>query len=343
MTKFQTIWGIHMGAHVGSAPIDDGYIAIGWPELGDLGKLPPGRDGLKAAIIDKIPDTKAGAVPVHAGVLERFANEMAVGDLVVYPSKSDRLVNIGEVVGPYQYKEQDPDGYPNHHPVKWIATLSRNDFTQSALNEIGSALTLFKVKTHRLEFLKKAGLVTAGEVTPNDDENGEADDETATAAVSHQAEETTEDFIIRRLSSELNGYQFEYFVAHVLECMGYTARVSSKSGDGGVDVIAHRDVLGFEPPILKVQCKKMTGQTGEPDVNQLLGTIGEGEFALYVNLGSYSRAARLLERNRSKLRLIDGEQLVELVLLHYEQMSPRYRAIIPLKQIYVPDLGKPSE
>ena len=342
MIKDKTIWGIHMGAHVGSDPMDNGYIAIGWPELGNLNDLPPGRESLKSAIAEKLPDTKAGAIPVHAGVLQRFTNQMAIGDLIIYPSKSDRLVNIGEITGSYEYVEGDLNGYPNHRKVKWVTSLSRSDFTQSALNEIGSALTLFMVKNHRLEFLRKAGLATADEVAPSHEDNGEADDETATAAVSNQAEETTEDFIIRRLSSELNGYQFEYFVAHVLECMGYTARVSSKSGDGGVDVIAHRDVLGFEPPILKVQCKKMTGQTGEPDVNQLLGTIGEGEFALYVNLGSYSRAARLLERNRAKLRLIDGEQLVELVLLHYAHMSPRYRSIIPLKQIYVPDLGKPN-
>lgn len=120
--------------------------------------------------------------------------------------------------------------------------------------------------------------------------------------------------------------------------MGYTARVSEKSGDGGVDVIAHTDELGFEPPIIKVQCKRITGQTGEPEVNQLLGTLGEGEFALFVNLGSYSKPARVLERNRSKLRLIDGEQLVELILEHYDRMSARYRTLIPLRQIYVPDI-----
>ena len=62
------------------------------------------------------------------------------------------------------------------------------------------------------------------------------------------------------------------------------------------------------------------------------------EFGLFVNLGSYSRPARLLERNRSKLRLVDGDQFVELILEHYSKMSARYRTLLPLKQIYVPDL-----
>jgi restriction system protein len=68
--------------------------------------------------------------------------------------------------------------------------------------------------------------------------------------------------------------------------------------------------------------------------------LGDGEFGLFVNLGSYSRSAVELERNRAKLRLIDGEEFVEMILENYPQLSPRYRSLIPLKQIYVPDLTK---
>lgn len=120
--------------------------------------------------------------------------------------------------------------------------------------------------------------------------------------------------------------------------MGYTARVTQKSGDGGVDVIAHLDALGFQPPIVRIQCKRTTSQHGIGEVNQLLGTLGEGEFGLFVSLGPFSRAAKGLERNRSKLRLIDGEAFVDMILENYGKLSPRYRAIVPLKQIYVPDL-----
>lgn len=69
-----------------------------------------------------------------------------------------------------------------------------------------------------------------------------------------------------------------------------------------------------------------------------LGTLGQGEFALFVTLSSYSRPAVMNERNNSRLRLIDGETLVELILKHYAKLAPRYRLLLPLKQIYVPDL-----
>jgi predicted Mrr-cat superfamily restriction endonuclease len=117
------------------------------------------------------------------------------------------------------------------------------------------------------------------------------DDDTTTVAVSLQAQATTSDFAIKRLMAELPGHQFEEFVAHLLECLGYTARVTPKSGDGGVDVIAHMDPLGFQPPIIRVQCKRTTSQTPRPDVDQLLGAPGDGGYGLFVNLGSFARGA----------------------------------------------------
>ena len=338
MTVSPTVWGIHMGAHVGNKPIDENYIAIGWHELGDLRELPKDREVLKSAIQDGLPDVKPGAVPVYAGLFIRYVDEMQVGDIVIYPSKQNRMVNIGRVTGDTSYVAGDPDEYPNRRAVEWILSRPRDSFSQSALHEIGSAVTLFKVQRHVAEFLRVAGLTEEPPENVHDDDT--TDDDTAAVSVSQQAEETTEDFIIRRITRELSGHEFEEFVAHVMTCMGYTARVTSKSGDGGVDVIAHMDALGFQPPIIKVQCKRRTDQTGEPEVNQLLGTLGEGEYGLFINLGSYSRAAVLLERNRSKLRLIDGEQFVEMVLKNYSALSPRYRSLIPLKQIYVPDLPK---
>lgn len=343
MEQKRSIWGIHMGEHVGTRPIDEGYVAIGWQELGDLRQYPD-RDAFKVAIAEKIPDAKTGAQPVYAGILQRFTHEMQAGDIVVYPSKHDRMVNIGRLTGEFAHIADEADEYPNRRRVEWLGQFPRSDFSQSALNEIGAFITLFLIKNHKHEFLAKIGFSgPADAVTQQEDAADEVatDDDTATVAVSRQAEVTTSDFVIRRIMAMMNGYEFEEFVAHLLECMGYTARVTQRSGDGGVDVIAHTDALGFQPPIIKVQCKRKTSQTPRTDVDQLLGTLGEGEYGLYINLGSYSRSSVELERNRAKLRLIDGEQFVEMVLQHYPKMSPRFRGLIPLKQIYVPDLPKP--
>lgn len=332
-------WGIHIPAEVGSDPVEGGFVSLGWPAMGDIFALPASRDVFKQKMAEMHPDKKLGAIPVDAGTLYKFAHEVAAGDLIIYPSKHDRMINIGRATG---RKWHDPSGdgwrpdYPNHLGVEWLAHEPRDQFSQAALYEVGSFITLFRVREHAGEFAAKlsTGSVTAEVVV--DDEPVISDDLAAQQA-SQVAEETTADFIIRRLHTLLSGYDFEHFTAHLLECMGYSARVSEKSGDGGVDVIAHTDQLGFQPPIIKVQCKRQTDQIGEPVVSQLLGTLGEGEYALFVTLGSYSRQARVRERNNPRLRLLDGDDLVQTILEHYDRLSPRYRVMLPLRRIYVPD------
>lgn len=334
------VWGIHMPEWVGDDPIEQGFVALGWSRLGDIFAIPNDREEFKRRLLAAYPEKKAGAIPVNAGTLLRFAHEIAAGELIVYPSSNNRMVNIGRATGKRWHGPAlnlGDDTFPNFMGVKWLGSFPRNDFSQAALNEIGAAIALFRIRQHAGEFEAKLGPIASAPGSEIEDEEAIPDD-IASQAASQLAEENTQDFVIRRINVGLSGFEFEHFTAHLMECLGYTARVTEKSGDGGVDIIAHTDQLGFQPPIIKIQCKRQTAQVGEPEVSQLLGTLGEGEFALFVTLGSYSRQARNRERNTPRLRLLDGEQLVQMILDHYPKMSPRYRTMLPLKQIYVPDL-----
>lgn len=93
-----TIWGIHMGAHVGDRPVEEGYVAIGWRKLGNPLDIGADREAYKQALSRAYPEKKAGAIPVDAGTIYKFIHDIRPGDLVVYPSKSDRMVNIGRFI-----------------------------------------------------------------------------------------------------------------------------------------------------------------------------------------------------------------------------------------------------
>jgi len=321
------MWGLHMPELLGMKPVEQGFVALGWDKVGDLSSIPPNREAFKARVAAAYPEEKPGSVPGAAGVLYRFSVEMQPGDIMVFPCKVDRQVYIGRVDGPYQY---DPAGgeYPNRRKVKWEKMLPRAAFTQTALYEIGSAISMFKVSTHADEFLA----ALAGKAS----EPLAVADDAGAAEVSAMAQESTDDFIIKRLKSGLTPYEFEKFIAHLLTCMGYHARVTQQSSDGGVDIIAHRDELGFEPPIIKVQCKQMLGNHGRPDVQQLNGLLERDENGLFVTLGGFSAQARAFERTKPKLRLLDGIELVELIYAHYTRFEPRYQVLLPLKRTYVP-------
>src|SRR5580698_2260053 len=153
MTEERPIWGIHMEMQHGLRPLSEGFVAIGWKTVGDLSKLPPNREAFKKAVTTAYPTTKQGAIPVIAGTLFKFANEMKRGDLIIYPSKPDRMVNLGTVQDRYRFDRQaDPD-FPNRLSVKWSKHIARAEFSQNALHEIGSAITLFQVKNNAEEFM----------------------------------------------------------------------------------------------------------------------------------------------------------------------------------------------
>jgi restriction system protein len=330
MTKEKPIWGLHMREHHGSAPIDLGFITIGWHEFGDASGVAPNREAFKAVFAAALPESKPGNIPVSAGQIFRFVHEMKVGDVVIFPSKYDRMINIGEISGPYEYRPDLSTEYPHRRAVAWQRHISRDEFSQSALYEIGSAITLFRVTSHADEFLA----ALAGSPL----QTSENDDAPAATVIAEQFEESAEDFVIKRLKLSQSAYEFEHFVAHLLECMGYHARVTKATSDGGVDIIAHRDELGFEPPIIKVQCKQTLGTSGRPDVQKLFGAIEREEKGLFVTLGTFSPDARTFEQSKSNLRLIDGRALVELIYIHYHKFSPRYQALVPLKRTYSPAL-----
>lgn len=190
----RTMWGIHAGktSDADSLFLRKNKVALGWFEMGDLSVLSADRDAFKAKLEEVYPDKKTGYYRVAAGQLFRFLYEAKVGDLIIYPSKTDRRVHVGEITGDYEHDE-------------------------------------------------------------------------------------------------------------------------------------------------KVQVKSTEGSTGDPTVSQLIGKLDPSEYGLFLTLGTFTSQARNTARNKSNLRLIDGEELVNLVLSHYEQFDSKYKGMLPLKRVYVPE------
>lgn len=332
-----TLWGIHAGrsSEADRLFLEHNCIAIGWHKMGNLATLATDREAFKAKVAEVYPEKKPGAIPNNAGQLYRFVHEMQIGDLVAYPSKHDRQIHLGRITGEYQHDPQREPNYPNLRPVNWQRVVARTKFTQGALYEIGSALTLFQIKNYADEF--RAALEGKQvQITPVEQ------DETV-AAVAEDIEETTRDFILKRLAQELKGHPFAEFVAHLLSTMGYRTRVSPEGPDGGIDIVAHKDELGFEPPIIKVQVKSTEGSIGDPVVSALYGKVGVSEFGLLVTLGTFTAQAKAFAKSKSNLRLIDSDELVQLVFEHYDQFDSRYKGLLPLRRVYVPEALESEE
>ena len=321
MSDEKKMWGIHTQDDY--LFLHGNVIAVGWKEMGDLSALAPDRESYREKYAAAYPNSKKGSIATSSGMLYRFVHEMQIGDYVVFPSKSDRMVNIGVVEGNYQFVP-DAVEYKQQRSVKWIKHLPRTSFSQGALYEIGSFLSLFTVKNYADEFLAALdkGFIKS---LPEEDES--------VGATAEEIIESTKDFILKEISRQLKGYDLEEFVADLLQAMGYRTTVSPHGGDSGIDITAYKDEL---PPRILVQVKSQDGDIKETTIQSLQGAMREGDYGLFVTLSNYTKNARKYLENTPIIRGINGTELVELVLKYYGQLSEKYQKMIPLKMVYIP-------
>lgn len=323
LNEEKRIWGIH--TQDDNLFLKNDVIAIGWSDMGDLGNIDANRDAFKEKYTQIYPDAKKGSIATGAGMLYRFCHEIQVGDYVVFPSKSNREVNIGVVESEYIYDSNQPE-YVQTRKVKWLQNLPRMVFSQGALYEIGSAMSLFSVKNYADEFLS----VLDKDFMKNYSSDSEDESVGATA---DDIIEGTKDFILKELSRQFKGYDLEGFVADLLRAMGYRTTISPQGGDSGIDITAYKDEL---PPRILVQVKSQDGDIKETTIQSLKGAMREGDYGLFVTLSNYTKNAQKYLDSTPIIRGINGTELVELILKYYDDLSDKYRKMIPLKQVYIP-------
>lgn len=318
------VWGIH--TQNDSLFLNKDLIAIGWRDFGDLSKVEESRDAFKAHYIEAYPDAKKGQIANGAGMLYRFLHEVQIGDYVVFPSKTDRKINIGTIDGDYYFEDSDGE-YVQRRKVKWLKHIPRLNFSQGALYEVGSAMSFFSVKNYADEFLSALDKDFKKSVTSDD-----AEDESV-GATAEDIVESTKDFILKELSRQLKGYDLEAFVADLFRAMGYRTTVSPQGGDSGIDITAYKDEL---PPRILVQVKSQDSDIKETTIQALKGAMREDDYGLFVTLSNYTKNAQKYLDSTPIIRGINGTELVDLILKYYEDLSEKYRKMIPLKMVYIP-------
>lgn len=306
---------------------DAGIASIGWPKLGD-----PMRYSAKEEmnlIADKVfSESKPKSRSSWVNQVWRFSREIKSGDRVITYNKEKREYMVGKVTKSHFYDESvgNPD-YPNHIKVDWEdVTVERDSLSQAAKNSLGSTLTVFRVDEWGNEIEQ---LVENPFSEPEDIDDAEE-------------EEIIEDIIgkasvmIQDRVDKLDPWQMQELVGGLLQAMEYNVQISPKGPDGGVDVLAYKDAFGFEKPIIKVQVKHRKSSASAPEIQQLLGANPLDANSLFVSTGGFTSQAEVVAKHNS-VRLVDLEELVELVEDWYEKIPGEIKALLPLQKIYVPE------
>ena len=217
--------------------------------------------------------------------------------------------------------------YVNRRKVKWLKHLPRTVFSQGALYESVSAMSLFSIINYADEFLAALDKNFKGNSA------AEYDEDESVAATADDIVESTRDFILKELSKNLKGYDLEEFVADLLRTMGYRTQISPHGGDSGIDITAYKDEL---PPRILVQVKSQDGDIRETTIQSLKGAMREGDYGVFVTLSNYTKNARKYLENTPIIKGINGIELVDLILKYYDDLNEKYKKIIPLKMVYIP-------
>jgi len=330
----KTFWGIHAGSEgeADSLFIKNKVIAIGWQRVGDLSKYKD-REAYKNILQKTYKDMPVGALRNTAGIFQRFVYVMQIGDLVIYPSKRSKQIYIGELTSEYKYRPDSHEEFVHQPNVEWKRDYPRTRFSQDALYEIGSALSLFQVRNYADEFL------AALEGKPGLKESALEEDKKEVAAIAEAVETQTKDFVLKQLYRNYKGEALEVFIVHLLEKMGYHARQAPKNNPS-VDIIAHKDEFGFVPPLVKCQVKSEEGTINLDPVEKLCSRVKPTEYGLFITLSGYNDKAYRYAESQHNLRLIDGYELVDIILEHYDELDTKYKNTIPLNKVFLPSVAK---
>jgi restriction system protein len=159
-------WLVHMGRPGGKLRegsidftrqlLDRGYVAIGWPNMGDLAKLPDDREAFRERFQETHPGYHSErGMDEATGMLHRFAYGVRPGDLVVCPTPGGgNPVHIGEFEGDCLYEQGTYGDYHHLRKVRWLATVPRNELTSGAKDTLTVNRSLMRIHKHASEFGK---------------------------------------------------------------------------------------------------------------------------------------------------------------------------------------------
>lgn len=142
--------------------------------------------------------------------------------------------------------------------------------------------------------------------------------------------------MIKEKITGLDPWEMQKLAEGLLIAMGYYTRESTKGPDGGVNILAYKDALGFQQPIVKTQVKHRKRKTSSKEIQQLLGAHPMDARCLFISTSGYTANA-LHVANQYSVRLIEMDELLRMVVEWYEKMPFDVKEMLPLRRVYVPE------
>jgi len=288
----------------------NGFVAIDWdnvPDIQQLGTL----EKIKKVLSQH--NNSPSQIAMQAGQLNRFGLEMQPGDIVISP-KGGGEYYVGES-GEYYYESAPPGycKYQHRRKVTWYdRILSKDDMSTNLSYALGAAQTIFSLNKYSLEL---ESLIAGKTFTPA------------------EKPQRIRDLITTNLM-EFDGKEFEEFIRHILEIVGFTAETTQYVGDKGIDINGTLDAEGLATITLRVQVKRVSSNINNKQILALRGALSQGEHGCFITLSSFTSQAieEATAPGKIPIKLIDGNDLAILILKHFEDIDDEYKRLLGIRK-----------
>lgn len=295
-----------------------GYVAIGWIGGTDLSEVQTKEDLYPLYLREHSQDTSSIVIGQQVGQVARFILDIKAGDYVITPAPNSDLLYYGEVLANPSYVHAAGDDgcpYRQRRRVEWAKErLKRSQLSIPLQNTLRALLTVFSV-SQREEFLEAIG---------------EAPEE------KHRAPEYDPYRSVLKQVLELDAKEFEILVGHLLTALGFeAASVIGRPGDGGVDATGELNASGLAKIKVFVQAKryKLGAKVSASAVRQLRQAIPFGGQGAFITTADYQGKASdvAIEPGFPRIGLINGRQLVDLLVEHWNDIPQEFQERLGLK------------
>ena len=131
--------------------------------------------------------------------------------------------------------------------------------------------------------------------------------------------------------------RFEALVGELLIALGFdesTVEVTSHSGDGGIDVRGVLRAGGITEFDAAVQVKRWKKNIQAPTVRELRGSLVVHEQGIMITTSGFSKGAQAeaIEPGKARVSLIDGEQLLELLIQYGIGVTEEQHTLLALDE-----------
>jgi restriction system protein len=299
--------------------VNGGYVAIGYDLTSSLAEV-TSRDEITSIYKAAHPEETSNlVVGQQVGQVARFLLDIKEGDYVVTPAADTDWLHYGRVNNKgYWFEEDVSDGCPDPHRkgVDWSKIkLSRSSFSVPFQNTIRSSLTVFAI-SQQDEFLTV--IKADGHVSQK-----------------HTAAYDPYESVLEQVL-ELDDKEFEILVGYLLTAIGFEeSQVTGKTGDGGVDATGILNVANLAKVKVFVQAKryKRGSKINANVVKQLRTAIPVGGQGAFITTADFQSAAAevAIEAGFPRIGLINGKQLVDLLVEHWQDLPTEFRDRLGLR------------